>query len=54
MPSPSSFLAFSILNLTVWPAFSLAYWYLIQREEEELMADMADQARSEAGAGVTE
>ena len=43
MVAPNEFLIYIVINLTVWPALSLAYWYLVQRQEEELIESMSQQ-----------
>lgn len=47
--TPDTYLAFMIVNAVVWPGFSLAYWYLVQREEESLMEAMSDTADARTG-----
>lgn len=47
MPSPSSFLAFTVINFIVWPGFALAYYYLFQRADEDRI-----EAMSGSGAGA--
>lgn len=47
MVSPGSFLAFALINATVWPGLSLVYWYRYQRQEESFMDDMNSAAPGE-------
>lgn len=42
--TPETYLAFMVVNAIVWPGFSLAWWYLVQREEETMMEAMAETA----------
>jgi len=47
--TPGGYLAFMVVNAVVWPGFALAYWYLVQREEESLMEAMAKEAEAMEG-----
>jgi len=49
MPSPESFAAFIVVNAVVWPTFSLAYYYMFQRRDENLI-DSMEQTSGEVGA----
>jgi hypothetical protein len=52
MPSPESFAAFIVVNIIVWPTFSLTYYYMFQRRDENLIDSM--ESRGEVGAGEAE
>lgn len=52
MPSPDSFAAFIVVNAIVWPTFSMTYYYIFQRRDENLIDTM--ESRSEVAAGEAE
>lgn len=48
--TPQTWLAFMVVNAIVWPGFSLAWWYFVQREEESMMEAMAETAEERTAA----
>lgn len=53
MVSPESFAAFIVVNFITWPAFAIAYYYVVQRHDENLI-DSMERSGQEMGARETE